>query len=334
MTSMSLLLLAGFVVAQANNEQATTQEWKRYNFGTSGISYSLPVAPEEFRENLTTWRYDVKYKNLEIVVRTQKLEEGASLDAAKKYEDYYNPLREKYGKKVRQVENFSEIVGAELFGVDNSMGFVMDVLDGSKQIVFAWQVFQDQGWQYETTFTAPANQANELFQVFESFNFVDPQTKQPKIGKIGETGLSSMYGGGFVEKELNPSAEEISLYSEIRQYDLQSPKLPIIATAQSVTFREDGEINIENYVARMQSAVSAVMRNGKLEPKLEAATVDGKPGHRLTGTITDGRLTIQVEGRIVTSGKRLWSYIVFLPTQDAAVTKASNELIGSLKITP
>jgi len=328
-----LALLIGIVAASS---QAAPQEdtWRRYGFGESGISYLLPAAPEMLRENLTTWKFESKLKNLAVIVRTQRVGDDQTHNPAKMYEAVYRPYHEKYGNKIKQVENFSEVVGADAYGIPSSMGFVMDIQDGSRRLVVGWQTFADLGWQYELIATAPADQANDLFRVFDSFQFVDPTTKRPKVGEIGQTGLQSEFGQGFLPKEIAPNAEEQALYSEAYQFDLRSDRLPVVASAQMVRFRDVAKVNVEEYVGRFQSVVSQVMRGGKLDHKLEPTTVDGKPGHRLTGNISDSRLTIEVEGRIVVQQDRLWSVLVFYaaPGEDSKAMGAG--ILGSLRFKP
>jgi len=286
------------------------------------------------RENLTTWRFDAKSKNLTVMVRVQKVEPDAIHQPGALYAVAYNPYKEKYGKKIVQVENYSEIIGAELYGIASSMGFVLDIQDGSRRSVVAWQSFADAGWHYETLVTSPADQSPELFRIIESFHFVDPATKAPRAAMIGDTGLSTIYGAGFEQKELNPSAEEMALYSKIEQFDLKSPRLSIVASAQAVTFRDASAVDVESYIARIQGVVGQVMKGGKLESTLESTTIDGKPGHRLTGTISDSRLKIEVEGRIVVIGDRLWSLLVFFPVPGEENKKLGEDLLRSLSLKP
>lgn len=308
--------------------------WANVRFGKTGILYELPKEVKVTSAGTDSLRFSATYKKLTLTVDATPVPIDATLDAAAAYREAFAPFREQYRNKIRQIENSSEVIGAQLYGVNQSIGFVLDIVDGRNQIVVGWQAFQDSGWTYRVLLQAPAVQAQDLFRILGSVSFIDPASGEFKQGSVGRTGAHVQLYGAFERGKMLQTIQDEALYERTDSWGLQSTEFPIVAVLQRLDFKEAAANDPKAFLTRIGGLVKAIAPDGELVSTSEEVKVSDLPALRIRGEVKSARANFDVQAVVVTQDRTLWALLIFVPPGDKDAQRLASQVLQSLQIKP
>ncbi|MCU0317229.1 MAG: hypothetical protein MUC92_11620 [Fimbriimonadaceae bacterium] len=285
---------------------------------------------EESRQTLEWTQSGVRFTLAAIKGGSQ--EENLST----KYSEAFARERSRFNNRFRSVENLAPVSAGFVFGVTDSIGFIIETGARGGPDFVAWQFFRDQGWEYEIKMEWPGNQTTLGYRVFSSVQFHSPGTLNWPSGAIGSTGIQSVLGSGFVQEKGQGSVEA---------FRLASPGLNGSAVAIRFTFKDLGATTPDQATAAMKVAWVRLMSqslseltNNTIRPsgvsfQTEDVTREGVPMVRTIGEAREkDTVILKLDGYFVVEEPHVLYYVVLSFPQDPESVDFASRLLSGLKL--